>query len=253
MGDVRDLLDELSVHVTSAAVRASACISRAALAEFGFAKVSQLAPESVKQAVAHEVDVLLRRDGVRRDLSFAETDFTPRRMRNVRRAEIAARAGLIPSLYGALPLLDALASIAGEEVHVCPYEPEQYVITCLEESGDTHGWHWDDYSFALVWVADTPAAEHGGFVQCVPHAPWDKENPRVADAIARGPMHTLHLLPGDLYLMRTDTTLHRVHPITGGTRKIVNMAFAAARDLHRPPAAHETMDGLWGRDVDRAR
>ena len=44
--------------------------------------------------------------------------------------------------------------------------------------------------------------------------------------------------------MRTDTTMHRVYPITGGRRLIVNMAFAASRDLDRP-MTHETMDNLW--------
>jgi predicted 2-oxoglutarate/Fe(II)-dependent dioxygenase YbiX len=58
----------------------------------------------------------------------------------------------------------------------------------------------------------------------------------------------LALAPGDLYLMRTDTTLHRVYPITGGRRVIVNMAYAAARDLARP-ITHETMDSLWSDDL----
>jgi hypothetical protein len=66
-----------------------------------------------------------------------------------------------------------------------PYEPEQFVITALDQDGDTHGWHWDDYSFALVWIIDCPPVAYGGFVQCVPHTEWDKNDPRLHKWLSR--------------------------------------------------------------------
>jgi hypothetical protein len=54
----------------------------------------------------------------------------------------------------------------------------------------------------------------------------------------------MELLPGELYLMRTDTTLHRVYPIRAGRRLIVNMAYASRADLTKD-VSHETMDTLW--------
>jgi hypothetical protein len=182
----------------------------------GFVKLSFLVPEETKQQVAQETERLMAEHGVRRDFAMAATEGTPRRMRNVRQAEISRHGSVLPAVYHRPDLRVALAVVAGEEVLLCPYEPERFVITELRESGDTHGWHWDDFSFALVWVIDCPALEHGGFVQCVPNTVWDKHDPQ----------------------------LHRVFPITAGRRLIVNMAYAARRDLGKQ-INHETMDTLW--------
>ncbi len=210
----------------------------------GFVKIPSLVPTRTKQAVAREARLLVDEHGVRREFAMAQTDRTPRRMRNVRYAEIVRHGSVVPAVYDRPDLRAALTAIAGEDVLACPYEPERFVITELTESGDTHGWHWDDYSFALVWVIDCPAPEFGGFVQCVPNTLWDKGNPRIHEQFIANPIHSFGLAPGDLYLMRTDTTLHRVYPITGGRRLIVNMAFAARRDLAKP-VSHETMETLW--------
>jgi hypothetical protein len=44
-----------------------------------------------------------------------------------------------------------------------------------------------------------------------------------------------HFQSGEAYLMRTDTTLHRVMPlVTDTTRIMLNMTWASARDLARP-------------------
>lgn len=234
-------LDSLAAHEVDPAWLADA---RKHFAQLGFAKASGIVPDHLKQAVGHEVLNLVRDVGVRRDLRFEATGNTPRRMRNVRRAQIAEGSTLIPAVYGSGVLNGVLSEIAGEPVWPCPYEPEQYVVTRLEHSGDTHGWHWDDYSFALVWVIECPPVDAGGFVQCVPGTTWNKQNPAINRALVSGPMYSFELRPGDLYLMRTDTTLHRVYPISAGVRTIINMGFASTADLERR-VSHETMDGLW--------
>ncbi|GHE34744.1 HalD/BesD family halogenase [Streptomyces capitiformicae] len=210
----------------------------------GFAKLPYLASAEIKQQVADEVEALIAEHGVRRDLTLPETGHTPRRMRNVHRAEIAAHGSIVPEIYAHPAVLRALETVAGEQVLVCPYQPEQFVITELEQSGDTHGWHWDDYSFALVWVIDCPPLEQGGFVQCVAHTQWNKDDPQLHRQFVSHPIHSLELSPGDLYFMRTDTTLHRVYPISGGRRLILNMAYAAEHDLSKP-ISHEGMETLW--------
>ncbi|MDW6057263.1 hypothetical protein SAZ11_03170 [Streptomyces sp. FXJ1.4098] len=59
------------------------------------------------------------------------------------------------------------------------------------------------------------------------------------------PIYSYELQPGDIYLLRTDTTLHRVHPVEeGATRTIINMAYAAERDLSKE-ISHETMEDLF--------
>ncbi len=214
------------------------------LATYGFAEVSFIVPAELKDVVSEEVLSLVGGSSVRRDLRFAATGHTPRRMRNVRRAEVARLGSAIPAVYESDVLLKLLTEVAGEPVLPCPYEPEQYVITRLEQVGDTHGWHWDDYAFALVWIIECPPPEYGGFVQCVPGTKWNKANPDINRAILGGPTYSRSFGPGDLYLMRTDTTLHRVYPITGGVRTIINMGYAATADLERR-ISHETMDALW--------
>ncbi|WP_194832865.1 hypothetical protein [Nocardia sp. XZ_19_369] len=212
--------------------------------ESGFTTIGFLAPDTVKAAVRAEAEALITAHGIRRELRLAETGHTPRRMRNTRRSEIHRHGTVIPALYESEELRHAVAAIAGEPVLRCPYEPEQFVITELTASGDTHGWHWDDYSFALVWVLDCPPVEEGGFVQYVPNTVWNKENPRLHSQFIGRSIISAELRPDDLYLMRTDTSLHRVYPLRSGRRLILNMAYAAHRDLDKT-LSHETMDTLW--------
>ncbi|MDE1674890.1 hypothetical protein [Nocardia gipuzkoensis] len=214
------------------------------LERYGAALVSWLVPASVRYAVAAEAIHLAERCGARRDLAFAETGFTPRRMRNVRRSQIAASGVAIREAYESPELTAVVAAVAGQSVYSCPYEPEQFVVTQLARPGDTHGWHWDDYSFALVWVAECPNPLDGGFVECVPGTVWDKRRPGIEQVLRDRAVHRLEAGPGQVYLMRASTTLHQVHPIRRGRRTIVNMAFASEDELCRP-VSHETMDALW--------
>src|SRR5882757_6508419 len=165
MGNTGDLIESMGRHLDSVE------LSRWEQAQrdfdgLGFVKIPFLLPADVKSEIAKEVEELVERYGVRRELAFAETGATPRRMRNVTRSEIDAHGHVVPRIYLSHDILAALQRVAGEEVHPCPYEPEQFVITELEKSGDTHGWHWDDYSFALVAIIACPPLEEGGFIQC---------------------------------------------------------------------------------------
>ena len=220
-------------------------LSRKSFYETGFALISYLLPDPVKQQIADEVRLLLDQQSIRRDLRLRDTSNTPRYMRNVTAEAIRHHRGVTVELYNSPAFLEALGKVAGEAVIPCPYEPEQYVITHLERPGDTHGWHWDDYSFGLIFVADCPPPDLGGFVQTVPNTRWDKDDPQVFRKLLDNPIYSYELRPGDLYLLRTDTTLHRVHPVEpGATRSIINMAYAAERDRQKN-ISHETMEDLF--------
>ncbi|WP_203842418.1 HalD/BesD family halogenase [Winogradskya humida] len=220
-------------------------MARKSLYETGFALVSYVLPQDVKERLDEEMAALIDAQSIRRDMRFAQTGNSPRKMRNVSAADIHQHNGPVRELYDSAALRGALSAVAGEDVLTCPYAPEHYVITHLERPGDTHGWHWDDYSFGVIYVAEVPDVELGGFVQTVPNTVWDKTNPRVFQNLVDNPIVSYSLRPGDMYLLRTDTTLHRVHPVeTGGRRTIVNMAFAAARDLSKE-IDHETMEELF--------
>lgn len=218
--------------------------SRKEFTSTGFARVPYILPDSVKGRLAEEINGLLDRRSVRRDLELKQTGYSRRSMRNVTAADIRAENGWVEAVYRSEQFRAALGRVADEEVLVCPYEPEHYVITSLERSSDTHGWHWDDYSFGVIFVVDCPPLEDGGFVQCVSGTSWDKENPRLYRTLVENPIVSNELHPGDVYILRTDTTLHQVHPIRRGRRTIVNMAYAAERDLSKK-ISHETMEELF--------
>ena len=244
---VHPVADQLEEHLISLPEWACLDEARRQFEERGVVRVSFLAPTAIKELLALEVEELVTSHARRHSLAFPETGNTMRCMRNVRHDQIKDFGSIIPALYSAPALREVLATIAGEEVLECPYEPEQFVITALEQSGDTHGWHWDDYSFALVWVIDCPPLADGGFVQYIPHTTWDKNDPQLHRWFVTRPIYSIELVPGDMYLMRTDTTMHRVYPITGGRRLIVNMGYASQNDLIKQ-ISHETMDNLWPTD-----
>jgi hypothetical protein len=242
--DIDMLLRDVKDHLLYQVDRRQLHAARNEFLNLGFVKVPFLVSQEVKTRLADEVERLVAGHGIRRDLTFKETGDTDRKMRNVSRREIHSNGSVVPAVYSSPEIREALGEIAGEEVLECPYVPEQYVITELVKDGDTHGWHWDDYSFALIWVIDCPPLEDGGFVQCVPRTAWNKEDPQLHRQFVRQPIYSMEVEPGDLYLIRTDTTLHRVYPIRNGRRLILNMGYAALRDQPRE-VSHETMNNLW--------
>ncbi|HWL87631.1 MAG TPA: hypothetical protein VNO21_17625 [Polyangiaceae bacterium] len=150
----------------------------------------------------------------------------------VRSEFIAAHGELIRRVYRCAPLVKALSQIAGEPLFPCPSDDEEFLITRQEKKGDTHGWHWGDFSVALIWIVDTPSLGAGGMLQCVPHTRWDKTNPRIHEYLCENPIATYGFQTGDLYFLRTDTTLHRTVPLNVDARRIIlNMTWAAKKDL----------------------
>lgn len=134
--------DQLEKHLTAFTKCTRLDETRRQFLKRGVVQVPFLAPV--------EVEELVTSHGRRHALVFPATGNTKRQMRNVRRDQIKAFGSVIPALYSLPALRAVLTIIAGEEVLECPYEPEQFLITALDQHGDTHGWHWDDYSFALV-------------------------------------------------------------------------------------------------------
>lgn len=206
----------------------------------GFVMVSDIVPAQTKEAVRAEVAGLLEQHAERRDLLLKTTGDTPRFMSVVRSELIAEQGDLITTLYECPALLSAVESIGGERPHPCPAKDEEFLITRQERVGDTHGWHWGDFTFALIWIIETPDIENGGMLQCVPHTKWDKSDPQINRYLCANPITTYGFVSGDIYLLRTDTTLHRTVPLTrDGTRIILNMTWASEKDLRR---------GLAGQD-----
>jgi len=82
-------------------------------------------------------------------------------------------------------------------------------------------------------------------LQCVPHTNWDKDNPRVEEYLQQNPIRTYANATGDLYFLRSDTTLHRTIPLrTAATRIILNTCWASESDIEKG-VTHETMDAMF--------
>lgn len=211
----------------------------------GYVKVRDLVPDSVFAALQKETHELIDAHEKRIDVHIAETGDSPRYMSTVSAGSIARDGEVIRAVYDSRSLRAALSRLAGEAVLDCPWEGEKYAILHQHKKGDTHGWHWGDFSFAIVWLIEAPDLKYGGALQCVPHTEWDKANPRVMDYLLANPIRTYGNVTRDLYFFRTDTTLHRTIPLSEDkTRIILNTTFAAERDLAKN-VTHETMGVMF--------
>jgi L-lysine 4-chlorinase len=119
----------------------------------------------IRDSVRSEAERLLNDNADRRDLRLATTDYTRRSMSVVQSQTIATNSALITHIYRDPQLIATLEAIAAERLHPCPKADEEFLITCHEQAGDTHGWHWGDFSFALIWVLVAPPMEIGGLLQ----------------------------------------------------------------------------------------
>jgi hypothetical protein len=200
----------------------------------GFLKVADIMPWKIRQEMKQEALRLLELYSERRDLKLATTGNTPRNMSVVTSENIAANSEFVNTIYKSEALLNILEKLAGEAFLPCPSKDEEFLITRHEKSGDTHGWHWGDYRYALIWILETPPIEYGGMLQCVPHTSWNKTNPRIHEYLCENPISTYGFVSGDIYLLKSDTTLHRTVPLNrDATRIMLNMTWGCMDDQKR--------------------
>ncbi|MCP9621179.1 hypothetical protein FOH10_27505 [Nocardia otitidiscaviarum] len=213
--------------------------SRNRLAETGIARLGFLLPHRVKRALAAEALALVehhRQWGEQLPIESAPPshgiDIPPR--------TIDAHAVLIPQLYDCDALRHNLSVVAAETVLPRP-DPPRYAIVRRHHDAPCQ-WHWDDYSFAFVLVVECPPLAEGGFVQTVAHTRRSHYREDIHRTLTRNPIRSWELQPGDLYFMRTASTLHRVYPFEHGHRTIVSMSFAARGDPERERTARANAD-----------
>jgi hypothetical protein len=217
---------------------------RAAFARHAFVDLTAVLPPAWRDHVAHEVTAVLDTHAVRRDVRIAATGDTPRRYRVADRDALVAACPLTARIYRSATLISLVSAIAGEAVVPVPYVPEELIATRLERAGDTHGWHWDDYAFALVWVLRAPPAADGATLEYITNVPWNKAAPRVDALLAEREPVRAPIAGGTAYLLRTDTTLHRVTPLRrDAVRDALCLSYAAKADVQRA-VSHETLDTI---------
>ncbi|MFH8487821.1 HalD/BesD family halogenase [Streptomyces longisporoflavus] len=186
----------------------------------GYLPLPALVPPETLPVLDSEVK-RLGKLAVRRDFAMECMDRSPRHMTTLGGHAIARESELIPQLYRDEHLLDLLGRIADLQAVPVSDPLERHVINSLHEQGDTHGAHTDDYPLALVLFTEAPAdPADGGLLEYAPRA--GDLNALRSDAARRA-----HHRPGDGYLLRSDTTAHRVTPLrrAGLRRTVLNFAY----------------------------
>ncbi|MFD6532100.1 hypothetical protein [Streptomyces sp. NPDC060184] len=157
----------------------------------------------------------------RRDFAMECMGGSPRHMTTIGGPALAAGSPLISGLYQQRSLVGLLRTVTGEPVVPVREVTERHVVNILHRPGDTHGEHTDDYPFALVLFLEAPAdPDDGGLLEYSPHT----TTLPLPEAV---PVHRRHHRAGDAYLLRSDTTAHRVSPLTrpGVRRTVLNFAY----------------------------
>jgi len=211
----------------------------------GYVKLPNMVSSEIFNAVADETRRVLDLNAKRIDIKLKETGDTPRYMSTVSQAAIKKDSQLVPAVYESEALKGFLSKIAAEEVVDCPWEGEKYIMIRQHKRGDTHGWHWGDFPFTVIWIIEAPSSEAGGMLQCVPHTNWNKDDPRVHDYLINNPIKTYAHATGEMYFLRSDTTLHRTVPLNEDrTRIILNTCWSSVHD-DRTEQTHETMEAMF--------
>lgn len=206
----------------------------------GYLKISNIVSDELKSMLREEVQNLLAEFAKRRDILMEATGNTPRFLSNVRQVDIAEHGRVIPAIYHSPSFIKFFGEIAKEALIPNPWEFEKFIINTQHKAGDTHGFHWGDYPYSMIWIVESPPLEYGGILECVAHTYWNKKNAKIKEHLLKNPVRNYHHQTGDVYILKSDTTLHRVTPLEkDATRIIVNMAWERARDKDRE-VTHET-------------
>jgi hypothetical protein len=216
--------------------------------ESQIAVIDGLLPPGFFEEMRREADVLLTTEAMRREVVVEESGNTPRAYTSVGRDAIACGSKVIPAIFHNEAVRDLLSQIAGEALEKVPYEPEEFILNRQSLPGDTHGWHWDDYAYALILVLEAPDPLVGGRVEYVPFVEWQKNNTEqyLRDLLMAKPTRSAHIKAGQCYFMKTNTTLHRITPLAAPTtRTVAVITFASPEDMVSDSITHHSMQQIY--------
>lgn len=237
MTESHTLLSLLSKKIVSEPYRDTEHLAqlRARFACNCYVKLPHLFTEETQACLVSEID---RINVKKREKNFQMNGYgTPRRMSVISGLEILASSKLLAICYAHHDIRKTVSEIIGQDVFGVDHKNEFMVVNLLERDGDTHGWHLDDPSFALIIVLHAPPEGQGGCLEYVkdwrelcrryglnPESDVDRG---VELAKQIGLFRTMHHAAGDCYLINAAECLHRVTPISGqqSIRCALNMAY----------------------------
>lgn len=208
----------------------------------GFINITHLFSENTLEMLKQQTLSAFHSKAKRKDFVSTYGGGTPRHMLTVSKQNIDDNCGSsISDFYNSPEILQLLSQITGEFVLTSPYVPEMYVINGLSDSNDTHGWHWDDYKYALVFIAQVAPEGCGADVETIAYT--NGLGKTIEQVLDKFKPITTHFQEKSIYLLRGEETLHRVSPIREGYTRI-SMAFTYTdeKDLAIPKNNQSIVD-----------
>lgn len=217
-----------------------------ALGEGGVVQLHDFLPSALLRELSQQANGILDACGKRIDVRVRSTGNTPRKYLSVGRNDVFEHSSLIKRLYFDPRLIRFFAKLMRSEIIVAPYEPEQVVVNRMSQRGDTHGWHWDDYTYSVVLVLAAPHRKNGAQVECVDGTSWDKNAAQVEHYLRKLPVRSLDLQPGSAYVLLGKRVMHRVSPmLKADTRKIICFTYATEAERFLS-VDHGSMQDIYG-------
>lgn len=215
------------------------------LSREGYTKLTEILTVELMRELSREVVQIMDKSARRINIQIEVTDNSPRKMETINFDAISKLGVTVPALYYSNQMREFLSLITRHHVYDCPYDSERLTGTRQTRAGDTHGWHWGDHQYALIFIIKAPEIDCGGMLQCVPHTTWNKENARIHEILAECEINTYYHATGEIYFFKTDTTLHRTYPLEKDCERIIlNFTFSGPNDMLKSNT-HETMTAIF--------
>lgn len=247
------IAEQIEQHLRSSKIQHQILGLQHSYKECDFAEITGFMPEDIYSTALNELEELFENRSKRRDLVIKQSGNTLRKYTNLDRDALNEHSKVIPSVFRSPALYELMEKVVGETVYPVPYVPEEFIASRLHKAGDVHGWHWDDYTWAMIWIFQIPDENIGGSLEYVPRVPWNRDDPRIEEILARGPVLKRHPQTGSAYLLKANTALHRVSPLReNAERMIVCYSFATAEELTRE-VNHDSMEALYPESHARHR
>lgn len=178
---------------------------------------------------------------------------TPRILHVVNAPNIIEHSKLLWTIYNNHFLVNFMQEIVGAKVYPSRQPVSFLNVNHLKGTGSTHGWHVDDGAFAFILSCVSPDIGDGGTVEYVPHWPTfcktlgrkvdESVNDSVEKARMQGLVRELYLAEGDGYIIRSDTTLHRVTELKSD--KSERVAYVGSYENTPTPVYQHTGNELY--------
>lgn len=204
----------------------SLCVYREQFQTRGIVKIDRFFEPIVFDDLKQEVEQLLR-FAKRRNFTMRAYE-TPRRMAVVGGRTICRYSEKLALLYYSQPIIEFLSAVVGSRLLLSQQQDAFMTINHLEGDGDTQGWHLDDGSTAVIYAFSTPDEGEGGALEYIPgwpdymtaiDTPEGLSVQSVVDvARKQGLVRSLHLTANTMYILKSDTSLHRVTPLINPKR-----------------------------------